>query len=390
MKPVHFIDGGANVGQTIEVALEKYGDNLYRIDSFEPQQQNVDILRKKYCTHPKIRLYNNALWIKDCRREFYTETIGCRTGSSLLWKNEVHDSIEIVYCVDLLRWLRENLKKEHYNILKLDIEGSEYEVLSVLMSSNIDEVIDEWWVEFHNNEKIVSSEERIMEEFLSKNYKINDWGSQKSETPEGKSVFNTRNDIPPPLVFLQYVKVTHLLRKHIKKIAFIFLDGANQAFSMLGVKDIEGITSYGMFPDAKYKIFSPSLNNFNIDKEWNVSGYDLVVCYDTSQSFNDRENFLKELEKCIKTNKNVIFDFTMYMSNENKVNVFDIRHLYGVEKLKKSKEKGHIDNYGENFHPHSISLECLVAYVPLPVCYFPKIDYSNKNLVAFIYWSDNG
>ena len=47
-KKIHFIDCGANIGQTIDWVLETYGDNLLKIDSFEPQEENFNVLKSKY------------------------------------------------------------------------------------------------------------------------------------------------------------------------------------------------------------------------------------------------------------------------------------------------------------------------------------------------------
>ena len=46
-KKVHFIDCGANVGIAIDWAKEKYKENLIKVDAFEPEIQNYDVLLSK-------------------------------------------------------------------------------------------------------------------------------------------------------------------------------------------------------------------------------------------------------------------------------------------------------------------------------------------------------
>ena len=41
MKKVHFIDCGANIGNAIDWAIEKYKERLIKIDAFEPEYKKI-------------------------------------------------------------------------------------------------------------------------------------------------------------------------------------------------------------------------------------------------------------------------------------------------------------------------------------------------------------
>ena len=50
---------------------------------------------------------------------------------------------------------------------------------------------------------------------------------------------------------------------------------------------------------------------WDINKDWNISGYDLVICFRTSFYSTNSEHFLRNLKKTIDNNGKVIFDFIL-------------------------------------------------------------------------------
>lgn len=53
-------------------------------------------------------------------------------------------------CFDLSTWLKNTFTKEDYVILKLDIEGAEYEVLNKLIEDGTIGLVKEFWGEWHD------------------------------------------------------------------------------------------------------------------------------------------------------------------------------------------------------------------------------------------------
>jgi FkbM family methyltransferase len=250
---VHFVDCGANVGQSIEWAKDQYGDRLLRIDSFEPLPENFKILKEKYQNNKLINLNDKAVWKRDGNTYFYTQNWGARTGSSLAikhikawvvfdglsekvelsnppkepWSKEFVDEVDhalyverakktveiyqfaiengvriampilyrplennqgqtgeriLVDCIDLAAWIKSNLKKENYNVLKLDIESSEYELLPHLLQHNVDEYIDKWYVEFHRG--TTNFDQGVIDVFSGAVDKWEDWLHQADKFDE--------------------------------------------------------------------------------------------------------------------------------------------------------------------------------------------------------------
>jgi len=55
-----------------------------------------------------------------------------------------------VECVDLSEWIRDNINKDDFIVLKLNVEGEEYKIIPRLIETNIIEHINVLFVEFHS------------------------------------------------------------------------------------------------------------------------------------------------------------------------------------------------------------------------------------------------
>jgi len=176
-KKIHFIDCGANVGQSIYWALTNYGNKLCRIDSFEPQTENFDYLRERYGTHELVNLHKNAVWKANEKKELFLQERGTRTGSSLVkGKSSTNEhATETVQCIDLSEWIYNNISPENYNILKIDIEGGEHDLLPYLFENKIHEVVDEWFIELHSEEKTPNYKPSTVGDIKKYTKKWTDW-----------------------------------------------------------------------------------------------------------------------------------------------------------------------------------------------------------------------
>ena len=176
---IHFIDCGANKGQSVEWALKKYGPDLARIDSFEPQMENFEVLEDKFSENEKIVLHNVAVWNKDETKRFYPQIWGARTGSSLIeGKYSTDPNLYVdMECIDICKWIKENKIEGAHTILKIDIEGAEYDVLPFLMDSDATEVIDEWFIEFHPETKTPNYSAKVEKEFKERFPDWVDWNA---------------------------------------------------------------------------------------------------------------------------------------------------------------------------------------------------------------------
>ncbi len=128
--------------------------------SFEANPIFYDLIRET-----GTKLIPKAVWIEDTQKNFYVVSKNKNgkankiSGSSTLseqknkWNLTVgnHQESEsiLVDCVDFSNWLHNTLYADDYVILKMDIEGSEYEVLNKMIETGAIKYINELWAEFH-------------------------------------------------------------------------------------------------------------------------------------------------------------------------------------------------------------------------------------------------
>jgi FkbM family methyltransferase len=177
----YFIDCGAHCGESILMARHKFDPYITTI-SFEPIPYFASELKKIYKGNENTHIVNAAVWINDDIKKFYIST-EITDGSSLLGKkiNDVKDeSIYIdIPCVDLSTWIKNNFTEDDYVILKLDIEGAEYEVLNKMIDDGSIKLVNELWGEWHensiNDKRIDNLSDKIKTYFKENNIELKIW-----------------------------------------------------------------------------------------------------------------------------------------------------------------------------------------------------------------------
>ena len=152
-RKIRFIDCGANIGQSIDWARKVFENDNLKIDSFEPLPKNIEVLRENYSNSESLTIHEAAASKSDGEATFYCQNWGARTGSSLV-AGKTSTSFEDVCnvkTIDLAKWIKENILEDEIVVLKIDIEGAEYDVLPHLFDNKIQDLVDYWLVEFHGN-----------------------------------------------------------------------------------------------------------------------------------------------------------------------------------------------------------------------------------------------
>lgn len=190
-----FIDCGSNLGQGYDQISKKENmDDTWDIFMFEPNIKCYESLKTKF-TEKNIKIFNSAVSNTYKKEKFLLEY--CPTqkewvggASNILGKkylkpsyikNEyIKNSEYLVDCIDLSDFIMKNFTNEDYIILKLDIEGSEFEILPKMISDNTLNFIDKIYVEWHdhlilNFNDLSFNKDYFLEEFKKLNIEYNIW-----------------------------------------------------------------------------------------------------------------------------------------------------------------------------------------------------------------------
>ena len=173
------IDIGANEGQEIEVLLPTGCE----IHSFEPHPMFFKELCKKYETSSNLHLNQYAAWKENGKKTLYfkeeMENFRQDGGASLIKeKTNLNLNLNIeVECIDIAKYIRD-LNRE-IDLLKIDVEGAEYEILNHLFETGTSQKIKNIYFEDHSR-KINSSEwhdlkESVLLKYQKNNITLNNW-----------------------------------------------------------------------------------------------------------------------------------------------------------------------------------------------------------------------
>ena len=167
-----FIDCGAHKGQSVRYFRENFKDaREYEVHSFEPNTDLHDLLRLQ-----KSKIHKEAVWIEDGEIDFYKaqQSQGATLVLGKTTANIDYDNPIKVPCISLSHWIKESFDKEDYIVLKLNVEGAEYEILFQMMRDKTIDYIDELYVEFHSNK--IPGKKKFEEEIRNAlGDKIIDW-----------------------------------------------------------------------------------------------------------------------------------------------------------------------------------------------------------------------
>lgn len=146
-----FLDCGANRGQSILGAKNQFGSDI-EVYSFEAVPVLYNKLVDKWKNDTKVHLYNNAVWDKEDTVKIYISTEWSDASTLYLEKSDRKINKNIyseVKSIDLSEFIKNNFNPNDYIILKLDIEGAEYDVLYHLAKTNILSYVNKLWGEWH-------------------------------------------------------------------------------------------------------------------------------------------------------------------------------------------------------------------------------------------------
>lgn len=145
-----FIDAGGHEACSVRKFRKEHDrKNEYYIYSFEVEPDFLNSFKGI----PNHTLINKAVWIEDGKKELYRSKEFLRAGSTLIKKkksgNLDRQNPIIVDTIDFSKWILKNFLKDDFIILKLDVEGAEYQVLPKMIEDGSFDYINKLWIEWH-------------------------------------------------------------------------------------------------------------------------------------------------------------------------------------------------------------------------------------------------
>lgn len=145
-----FIDCGAHCGESIVRAKQQFGIDT-QVMSFEAVPQLAEALQEIHKDDNSVEVINAAVFTDSEIHDIHLSPAFTDGSSIFSTLNDNHKgSVIQVPAFDLTSWIAEAFTEQTYIILKLDIEGAEYDVLEKLISTGVINMVDELWGEWHH------------------------------------------------------------------------------------------------------------------------------------------------------------------------------------------------------------------------------------------------
>jgi len=152
-------DLGGYLGQWSEKIFQKYNCNLF---IFEPVENFYNSIVKKFNSE-KVRVYNYGLGAKT--EELVMKIDG--VSSSVFFKDS--NSKTKIKILDIIEFI-ESEKIEYINLMKINIEGAEYELIERLLAPSYITKIENLQIQFHMFVENAKQRRNLIREKLRKTH----------------------------------------------------------------------------------------------------------------------------------------------------------------------------------------------------------------------------
>ncbi|MFC9466057.1 FkbM family methyltransferase [Streptomyces coelicoflavus] len=151
-----FIDCGTNLGVVLNRFIRELPDHDFY--AFEPNKDLLPSIRRQVEQaphHPRVAISSSAVWIHDGTIDLF---LGHHESSTVLpgkvvppmYDQQIDYSSPIaVPATDFSSWLRRTVTADDHVVVKMDIEGAEYPVLTKLLADGTINLISVLYIEWH-------------------------------------------------------------------------------------------------------------------------------------------------------------------------------------------------------------------------------------------------
>ncbi len=133
---------------------------------FEPVSVFATNIKNRFNDDPRVKVFNIGLSNITKQLEINLDNDG-----SSFHKKALGNKKEYAQIIDFKDFIDEN-KIEHIALLKLNIEGAEYDLLERIINSNCINIIDHVLVQFHDIDKHSIQRMHKLQEMLSRTHKL--------------------------------------------------------------------------------------------------------------------------------------------------------------------------------------------------------------------------
>jgi len=169
------VDIGGHIGETIRKFYREVSDaDEYEIYSFEPDPNAYKYLDTLLHEMRNLTIVNVCFGKEDGLVDFYQGSANCGEGSTLIVNKQTggvdYNKPIKVECLNLARWLRENINDGDYLILKMNIEGGEYDLMELLLNEDLTGMIDKCYIHLHANKFPLGKQRKRFNEIEARFY----------------------------------------------------------------------------------------------------------------------------------------------------------------------------------------------------------------------------
>lgn len=159
------VDIGSNFGEVIR-ALTSTNCKIY---GFEPHPLFYEMLVSEYSDNKNIILSNSAVWVNKEKRKFYFKKspTALNGGATLMSdKLNINGRYKLeVNCIDIAEFIN---KIGFVDVLKIDVEGAEYELLYRLYQSGAYKNVRSIYFEDHSRKMVTNRFFALRQEVIAK------------------------------------------------------------------------------------------------------------------------------------------------------------------------------------------------------------------------------
>ena len=193
-----FLDCGTHYGEGLRQFSDMFHMNEeWKIHTFEANPVTYEVFKNRRLPHlgGNILAYNYAVTTYDGVIDMYiespdTEIRDTGQGSSIVSKDKWNpqdgilkfkEELVPVPCIDLSKFVELHTSEDDFIVMKLDVEGAEYDILDKMLEEMTLHRISHLFVEFHakyftNLEEMQQREFNLVQKIRAEGINLHHWG----------------------------------------------------------------------------------------------------------------------------------------------------------------------------------------------------------------------